>query len=338
MTATTTDTLYDVLGIGNAIVDVLAHAKDQFINELEIVKGSMTLIDEQTAETVYGRMAPGIECSGGSAANTIAALASLGGSGAYVGKVKDDQLGQVFHHDITALGIAFNTTANTVGASTARCMIHVTPDAQRTMQTYLGACVDLGPDDIDDDMIANAKVTYMEGYLWDPENAKQAFLKAARIAKAAGRMVSLSLSDPFCVGRHRVEFLNLVEQHVDILFANEEEIMSLYQVESFDQAMQEVRAHCAIAALTRSEKGSVVVAGDEVHIVDAEPVEKVVDTTGAGDAYAAGFLFGVTKDQPLDICARLGGICAAEIISHVGARPDASLAELVTGILKENSK
>jgi len=337
MTVTTTDTLYDVLGIGNAIVDVLAHAEDQFINELDIVKGSMTLIDEMTAEHVYSRMAPGIECSGGSAANTIAALASLGGAGAYVGKVRDDQLGQVFRHDISALGIAFKTAANTDGASTARCMIHVTPDAQRTMQTYLGACVDLGPDDIDEDMVASARVIYMEGYLWDPENAKRAFRKAARAAAAAGRMVSLSLSDPFCVGRHRAEFLDLVENHVDVLFANEEEIMSLYQVESFDQAMQEVRAHCAIAALTRSEKGSVVVAGDEVHVVDAEPVATIADTTGAGDAYAAGFLYGLTRDQPLDVCARLGGICAAEIISHVGARPDVSLAERVAGILKENS-
>ncbi len=333
-----TDTLYDVLGMGNAIVDVIAHADDQFINELEIVKGSMTLIDEATAEKVYERMAPGIECSGGSGANTIAALASLGGAGAFIGKVKDDQLGKVFRHDITALGIAFETTSNTDGASTARCMIHVTPDAQRTMQTYLGACVDLGPDDIDEEMVANAQVTYMEGYLWDPENAKQAFLKAARVAKAAGRRVSLSLSDPFCVGRHRDSFLDLVENHVDVLFANEEEIMSLYQVESFDEAMQEVRGHCAIAALTRSEKGSVIVAGDEVHIVDAELVGKVADTTGAGDAYAAGFLYGLTHGQPLDICARLGGIAAAEIISHVGARPDTSLARLVAGILKDNSQ
>jgi len=338
MTATATETLYDVLGIGNAIVDVLAHADDQFINELDIVKGSMTLIDEETAETVYGRMGAGIECSGGSAANTIAALASLGGSGAYVGKVKDDQLGQVFRHDINALGIAFETAPATDGASTARSMIHVTPDAQRTMQTYLGACVALGPDDIDEDRIAAAKVTYMEGYLWDPENAKQAFLKAAKAAAAAGRLVSLSLSDPFCVGRHREEFLDLVENHVDVLFANEEEIMSLYQVETFDEAMQQVRAHCAIAALTRSDKGSVIVAGDEVHIVDAEPVVKVADTTGAGDAYAAGFLYGLTHDYPLDVCARLGGIAAAEIISHVGARPDTSLAVLAAGILKEDSK
>jgi len=320
---------FDVVGIGNAIVDVLAHANDQFINENDLVKGTMSLVDEGAAETVYEKMGSGVECSGGSAANTIAALASLGASGAFIGKVKDDQLGKVFRHDITSLGINFDTTADVDGPSTARCMIHVTPDAQRTMQTFLGACVNLGPDDIDDAIIADARVTYLEGYLWDPEQAKQAFRKAAKAAQAAGRLVSLSLSDPFCVDRHRDDFLDLVKNHVNILFANEEEIMSLYQVEGFDAALQAVRADCDIAALTRSEKGSVVVRGNEVHIVDAEPIEQVVDTTGAGDAYAAGFLHGLTTDQPLDVCGRLGGICSAEVISHVGARPDVSLKKLV---------
>ncbi len=323
------ESLYDVVGIGNAIVDVLAHADDRLIVDLGLVKGSMTLIDEETAEAVYGRMGPGIECSGGSVANTIAALASLGGRGAYIGKVKDDQLGRVFQHDITSLGIAFETQADTDGKSTARCMIHVTPDAQRTMQTYLGACVDLGPGDIDEDLIAAAKVTYIEGYLFDPERAKQAIRKAARAAEAAGRMVSVSLSDPFCVDRHRDDFLDLVRNHVNVLFANEDEIISLYEVETFDEALQAVRADCNIAALTRSEKGSVVVGGDEVHVVDAEPVDTVADTTGAGDAYAAGFLHGLTTGHPLDMCARLGGICAAEVISHVGARPDIPLKQRV---------
>jgi sugar/nucleoside kinase (ribokinase family) len=323
------DTRFDVVGIGNAIVDVLAHADDQFINENNLVKGTMSLVDEAAAEAVYDKMGPGVECSGGSAANTIAALASLGSNGAFVGKVKDDQLGKVFRHDITSLGIAFETKASTDGASTARCMIHVTPDAQRTMQTFLGACVDLGPDDIDEDIIANAGVTYLEGYLWDPEHAKQAFRKAARAAGQSGRLVSLSLSDPFCVDRHREDFLDLVKNHVNILFANEEEIMSLYQVENFDEALQAVREDCDVAALTRSEKGSVAIRGDEVHIVDAEPVARVVDTTGAGDAYAAGFLHGLTTGQALDVCARIGGICSAEIISHVGARPDVSLKDLV---------
>lgn len=322
------ETRFDVVGIGNAIVDVLAHANDQFINENNLIKGTMSLVDEQTAEVVYGKMGPGIECSGGSAANTIAALASLGSRGAFIGKVRDDQLGAVFRHDITALGIAFETAAASDGASTARCMIHVTPDAQRTMQTYLGASVDLGPDDIDEAMIASAAMTYLEGYLWDPEHAKQAFRKAAQVAEGAGRLVALSLSDPFCVDRHRDDFLDLVKNHVNVVFANEEEIMSLYQVENFDDALQHVRSDCDIAALTRSEKGSVIVRGDEVHIVDAEAVDHIVDTTGAGDAYAAGFLHGLTSGQPLDRCARLGGIAAAEIISHVGARPDVSLKEL----------
>lgn len=323
------ETRFDVVGIGNAIVDVLAHADDQFINENGLVKGTMSLIDEDMAETVYDKMGPGVECSGGSAANTIAALASLGSTGAFVGKVKDDQLGKVFRHDITAMGINFETAPDTDGKSTARCMIHVTPDAQRTMQTFLGACVDLGPDDIDEDIIQAAKVTYLEGYLWDPDHAKAAFRKAARIAEDAGRMVSLSLSDPFCVDRHREDFLDLVRNHVNVLFANEEEIMSLYQVEDFDHALQEVRKDCDIAALTRSEKGSVAIRGDEIHIVDAEPVDHVVDTTGAGDAYAAGFLHGLTSDMPLDQCAHIGGICSAEVISHVGARPDVSLKNLV---------
>ena len=325
---------FAVVGIGNAIVDVLARADDQFINENDLIKGTMNLVDEAAAEAVYEKMGPGVECSGGSAANTIAALASLGSSGAFIGKVKDDPLGKVFRHDITSLGITFETTADADGPSTARCMIHVTPDAQRTMQTFLGACVNLGPDDIDEAIIADARVTYLEGYLWDPEHAKQAFRKAAQAAQAAGRLVSLSLSDPFCVDRHRDDFLDLVKNHVNILFANEEEIMSLYQVKDFDAALQAVRADCDIAALTRSEKGSVTVRGDEVHIVDAESVAKVVDTTGAGDAYAAGFLHGLTTNQPLDVCARLGGICSAEIISHVGARPDTSLKNLVEEKIK----
>jgi sugar/nucleoside kinase (ribokinase family) len=325
---------FAVVGIGNAIVDVLAHADDQFINENDLIKGTMSLVNEAEAEAVYAKMGASVECSGGSAANTIAVLASLGSSGAFIGKVKDDPLGKVFRYDITSLGITFDTTADVNGPSTARCMIHVTPDAQRTMQTFLGACINLGPDDIDEAIIADARVTYLEGYLWDPENAKQAFREAAKAAEAAGRLVSLSLSDPFCVDRHRDDFLDLVKNYVNILFANEEEIMSLYQVKDFDAALHAVRADCDIAALTRSEKGSVAVRGDEVHIVGAEPVANVVDTTGAGDAYAAGFLHGLTTNRPLDICARLGAICSAEIISHVGARPHVSLKNLVEEKIK----
>ncbi len=326
---------FDVLGIGNAIVDVLSHEDDAFLARHTMTKGTMALIDAATADKLYGDMGPGIECSGGSAANTIAGLASLGGRGAFIGKVRDDQLGQVFHHDIEAIGVHFATKAASDGASTARCLIHVTPDAERTMNTFLGACTELGPMDVDEDVVRASLVTYLEGYLWDKENAKAAFVKAAELAHAAGREVSLSLSDPFCVGRHRESFLELVENHVDILFANEEEIMALYEVANFDEALQHVRGHCKIAALTRGAKGSVVVSGDEVHVVDCDPVAHVADTTGAGDAYAAGFLygytFGLTQGLATDLahCARLGAIAAAEIISHFGARPETPLKEVV---------
>ncbi|MBD3661882.1 MAG: adenosine kinase, partial [Arenibacter algicola] len=271
---------FDVVGIGNAIVDVLAHADDDFLTRHGMTKGTMALIDADAADRLYGDMASGIECSGGSAANTIAGLASLGGKAAFIGKVKDDDLGRVFKHDIEAIGVHFPTVAATDGAPTARCLIHVTADAERTMNTYLGASVDLGPADVDEDVIRAAKVTYLEGYLWDKEEAKAAFVKAAELAHAAGREVSLSLSDPFCVDRHRESFLELVENHVDVLFANEDEILSLYQVETFDEALQRVRGHCKVAALTRSAKGSVVIAEDEIHIIDAETGVNVVDTTG----------------------------------------------------------
>ena len=320
---------FDVLGVGNAIVDVLAHADDAFIGTHGLAKGAMTLIDEDTASRLYDAMGSAVECSGGSAANTIAGLASLGGSGAFIGKVCDDELGAVFRHDIRALGIAFETLLAGDSAPTARCLILVTPDAQRTMQTYLGACVELGPDDIDDELVAAARVCYLEGYLWDRPEAKEAFRKAARISHQAGHRVSLNLSDPFCVDRHRDDFLSLVEDHVDILFANEEEILSLYQVDTFDAALQRVRGHCEIAALTRGEKGSVVVSGDQVHVVDAAPAERVVDTTGAGDAYAAGFLHGLSDDHDLAACARIAGIAAAEVIAHMGARPEISLKDVV---------
>ncbi|MEO5335448.1 MAG: adenosine kinase [Magnetospirillum sp. WYHS-4] len=319
---------YGVLGIGNAIVDVVAHADDGFLAGHGLAKGTMALIDEAMAGRLYDQIGPAIECSGGSAANTIAGLASLGGAGAFIGKVATDQLGQVFTHDIRALGVTFRSAPLAGGPSTARCLVLVSPDAQRTMQTYLGACTQLYPDDIDPDLVAASQVTYLEGYLWDPPHAKDAFVKAARIAKEAGRKVALSLSDPFCVDRHRDDFLTLLADHVDVLFANEAEIKHLYKAESFDAALQQVRGHCEIAALTRGEKGSVVVAGEELHVVDAEPVIRVVDTTGAGDAYAAGFLFGLTAGKNLATCARLGGIAAAEIISHLGARPETPLRPL----------
>jgi sugar/nucleoside kinase (ribokinase family) len=322
------ESIYDVLAIGNALVDVIADVDEEFIVEQRLNRGTMTLIDAARAEQLYAAMPPAIEMSGGSAGNTIAGVASFGGRAAYVGKVADDQLGRVFRHDISSAGVAYNVPPADHGVPTGRCLIVVTPDAQRTMSTYLGAGVDLGPEDVDEGVVASAQVVYLEGYLWDPPGAKEAFLKATRAAHAAGRRVSLTLSDPFCVERYREEFLDLVEHHVDILFANELEIMSLYQVERFDDALQHVRGHCEVAALTRSEKGSVIVAGDEVHVIDAAPVARVVDTTGAGDLYAAGFLYGYTQGMDLARCGRVAARAAAEIISHVGARPEIPLRTL----------
>jgi len=323
------DSQIDVVGIGNAIVDVVAKADDGFLAGQELPKGVMTLIDGARAEALYADMGPAREISGGSAANTLAGVATLGGRGAFIGKVRNDQLGGIFRHDIRAAGVAFDTPPSTGGAPTARCLIFVTPDAQRTMSTYLGTCVELGPEDIDGAQIAAAKVTYLEGYLWDPPGAKKAFVKAAQAAHEADRKVALSLSDPFCVERYRAEFRDLVDGHIDLLFANEVEIRSLYETDSFDEALQAVRGRCEIAVLTRSDKGSVVLAGDEVHLVDVAPVERLIDTTGAGDLYAAGFLYGYTQGRPLYDCGRIGAIAAAEVISHYGARPEADLARLV---------
>lgn len=322
------DALIDVTGIGNAIVDVLAHADDAFVHAQGLQKGTMTLIDAARADELYARMGPAIEVSGGSCANTIAGVASLGGRAAYLGKVADDQLGQVFTHDIRAAGVTFDTRPLRGGAPTARCLILVTQDAQRTMSTFLGACRELGPDDIDERLIERSKVTYMEGYLWDPPLAKQAFLKASRIARQAGRKTALSLSDPFCVERHRREFLELLGAHVDIVFANERELCSLYEVSRLEDAVAAVRGRCELAVVTRSEHGSIVLAGEQTHEVAAHPVAKVVDTTGAGDLYAAGFLFGYTRGQSPAQCAQLGSLCASEVISHFGARPETSLQQL----------
>jgi sugar/nucleoside kinase (ribokinase family) len=319
----------DVAGIGNAIVDVIAHADESFLAAEGFAKGAMTLIDAARADALYGRMGPGIESSGGSAGNTMAGIASLGGSGAYIGKVRDDALGAIYRHDITAMGIRFDTPPAIEGPGTARCLILVTADGQRSMGTYLGACVDLGPEDIDHATVAAAQITYLEGYLFDPPRAKAAFRKAASVAHEAGRLVALSLSDPFCVGRHRADFLALVAGEVDILFANESEICSLYETEDFDKAAAAVRGHVKIAALTRSEAGSVIIADNQVHKIAATPVARVVDTTGAGDLYAAGVLFGLTHGLPLPTCGAIGSLCAAEIISHVGARPEAALDKLV---------
>jgi sugar/nucleoside kinase (ribokinase family) len=318
----------DVVGVGNAIVDVLAQAEDGLLEELGLDKGAMTLIDAERADVLYGHMGSAIEVSGGSAANTLAGVASFGGRGAYIGKVRDDQLGTVFSHDIRAAGVDYRSRPVADGAPTARCLIFVTPDAQRTMQTYLGISVELGPDDIDAQAIGDAGITYLEGYLFDKEPAKEAFVKAAELAHAAGRKVALSLSDPFCVDRHRGSFRHLVSGHVDVLFANEAEIISLFEVGSFDDAVSEIRGHCEVAALTRGADGSLIVTADEFVEIDAVPVEHVVDTTGAGDLFAAGVLFGLTQGYELETCGRLGSIAAGEVISHYGARPQAPLSNL----------
>jgi sugar/nucleoside kinase (ribokinase family) len=319
---------YDVLGIGNAIVDVLARIEESFLVRHAIPKGLMHLIDEARAEHLYAAMGPAIEISGGSAANTIAGVASFGGRAAFIGKVRDDQLGEVFRHDIRAMGVDFKTSQAQDGPATARSFIMVTPDGERTMNTYLGACLGLSPADIDETAVAAAQVTYLEGYLWDPPLAKEAFLKAAHAARRAERLVSLTLSDPFCVERHRQSFLDLIRDNVDILFANEAEIGSLYQAKRFDDALQAVRSDCKLAVLTRSEAGCVIVEGDETHVVDAVRVEKVVDSTGAGDLFAGGFLAGYTKGLDLVRSAELGALAAAEVISHLGARPQVRLDEL----------
>jgi sugar/nucleoside kinase (ribokinase family) len=323
----------DVVGIGNALVDVLSQEDEAFLAGQGLVKGAMQLVDEARARELYAAMGPAVEISGGSAANTIVGVASFGGRAHYVGKVRDDQLGEVFSHDLRAVGVGYSTPAATTGPPTGRCLIVVTPDAQRTLTTYLGASVHLGPGEIDKRLIERASILYLEGYLFDPPEAQRAFRAAADMAHAAGRKVALTLSDPFCVDRHRDAFRELVERHVDVLFANEAEIRSLYQTTDFDGALRQVRGHCAVAALTRSERGSVVVAGDEVHVIAANPVKTVVDTTGAGDLYAAGFMIGLSRGLDPATCGRLGSLAAAEVISHVGARPQTPLAELAGRLL-----
>jgi sugar/nucleoside kinase (ribokinase family) len=323
----------DVIGIGNALVDVISHETDDFVVAQQLAKGTMHLIDEPRAEELYAAMGPGIEISGGSAANTIVGIASFGGRAQYIGKISDDQLGDVFDHDLRSMGVVFETPRATGRPPTGRSLILVTPDAQRTMNTYLGASVNLGPEDIEEGMIGRGQILFLEGYLFDPPAAREAFRVAARMAHAAGRKVSLTICDPFCVDRHREEFRDLVEHHVDILFANEAEICSLYEVDDFDTALQHVRGECEIAALTRGKRGSLLLAGDEFHVVDAHPVETLVDTTGAGDLYAAGVLFGLSQGYDLARCGRLGSLAAAEVISHVGARPAVPLSELAGSVL-----
>ena len=321
---------FDVLGIGNALVDVLSTEPDTFIEQMDLVKGSMTLIDTDRAEELYAAMGEKTEMSGGSAANTLSGVASFGGRAAYIGRVKDDGLGKAFGHDLNALGVHFSADLATDGDPTGRCMIVVTPDGERTMNTYLGASATLCADHLDHDLIASAKVTFLEGYLFDRDDAKHAFRVAAAAAHDAGRKVALTLSDSFCVDRHRDDFLALVEGGIDILFANEDEIMKLYGVDTFEEGVEAVRGACDIAAVTRGAQGSVVVTKTEAVIVDAYPVTKLVDTTGAGDLYASGFLFGWSQGRPLHECGRLGSIAAAAVIGHIGPRPGMSLAQTIS--------
>jgi adenosine kinase len=324
-----TSARYDVLGIGNAIVDVIARAEEDFLIAQGMHKGAMALIDEARALAIYEAMGPAVETSGGSAANTIVGLASLGARTAFIGKIKDDGLGRAYSHDIRAAGVSFPTKPAVAGPSTGRCYVLVTPDGERTMNTYLGAAQDLHPADIDADAVAASAILYLEGYLWDPKNAKDAFLKAAKIAHDAGRKVALSLSDAFCVDRWREEFLQLMRScTVDLIFANEAELHSLYQTSDFNTAVAALRGDIDVAVVTRSAEGCVVVGGEAAEAVPAFPVERVVDTTGAGDLFAAGFLFGLARGADDRTCGRLGAMAAAEVIQHLGARPEASLRDL----------
>ncbi len=316
-----TEPRFHVAAIGNAIVDILVHADDSMLADLGVDKGVMTLIDAERAEEIYHRLPPGMECSGGSAANTAAGVAALGSRAAYLGKIRKDELGTVFSHDIRNSGVTFTMPMAEDGPSTARCFVLVTPDAQRTMQTYLGACVNLCPEDIDHQIIADSAITYLEGYLFDPDLAKQAFYVAAEVAHRAGRKVALSLSDPFCVKRHHAAFVEFVNNHVDILFANEDELLALTECEHFGDALKSIKSRCELAVITRGARGAIAVTKHSSHAVGIDPSVTVVDTTGAGDLFAAGVLHGLAQGENLTSCVVLGTLAAGEIISHFGARP-----------------
>ena len=319
---------YDGLGIGNAIVDILAACDDAFLARQGMAKGGMMLIDEDQASTLYAAMGSAVEASGGSAANTMAGIGSFGGKPAFIGKTCDDAFGKIFAHDLKSIGVSYTTPLATGGAATASCLILVTPDAQRTMNTHLGACANLGPDDIDQELVAASAITYLEGYLFDPPKAKEAFRKAAKLAAENGRKVALTLSDSFCVERYRDEFIEFIRNHVDILFANEAEIEALFEGLPLHEAANRLVKDVGISAITMSEKGSLLVSGDERIEIAAQPIARLVDTTGAGDLYAAGVLYGLSRDLPLKECGRLGSIAAAEVISHYGARPERALRSL----------
>lgn len=327
------DASLDVLAFGNALVDVLAFADDADLTALGLEKGSMALCDEAESARVYDLMGPAVETSGGSAANTAVGVASFGGRSGFVGKVRDDQLGAVFTHDIRASGVQFDSEPAGEGPPSGRCLVLITPDAQRTMSTYLGTAGLLGPDDVVEATVASAQYVFVEGYLWEEPSAKAAILKAAELAHAAGRQVAFTTSDSFCVERNRAEFRELIRTQVDVLFANEDEITSLYETDDFDEVIELVRQDVAVAALTRGAKGSVLVTADRVEEIEAAPVDEVIDTTGAGDLYAAGVLYGLAAGHDLAVAGALGSIAAAEVISHIGPRPEVVLADLAERLL-----
>ena len=318
----------DVVGVGNAIVDVIASVDNSFIGDHDLVKGAMTLVSAERSAELYDAMPTGVAVSGGSAANTVAGVASFGGRAGFIGKVRDDQLGEVFIHDIRATGVSFDVPPAPDGPATARCLVQVTPDAERTMNTYLGTAALLGPPDVDTDLVASAAITYCEGYLWDVQVAKDAIRVAMAAAASAGRTVALALSDSFCVDRHRDEWLDLIEDRVDVVLANEAEVCALHSTDDFAAALQRTAAMAETVAVTRGARGSVAVQGSESAMVPAAEIPAVVDVTGAGDLYAAGFLWGLCRDVPLARCAELGSLAAAEVISHVGARPTMPLSQL----------
>ncbi|MEC7696105.1 MAG: adenosine kinase [Planctomycetota bacterium] len=328
-----TEKKYDVLGIGNAIVDVLAQVDDAFLESESLAKGGMALIDAERAASLSAAIAAERELSGGSVANTMVGLADLGGRAAFIGKVGTDSLGETFRMELNKTGVDFLTPDAQSGPPTAQCVVLVTPDAQRTMNTYLGACVHVGPEDVDAETVASASVIYLEGYLWDLEPAKEAFLKAAKMAHESNVRVSLSLSDPFCVNRHRESFLDFVKQHVDILFANEEEIRALYQSENIEDALESAASDAETVAVTLGADGAAVLHGGARHAIEAVPPRQLVDTTGAGDLFAAGFLYGYTQGFPLDRCGQLGAAAASEIIAQYGARSERSLREVAAPLL-----
>jgi len=325
------DARFDVVGIGSAIVDIIANADDAFIAGQNMQKGTMMLVDEDQADCLYNVIGPKTEISGGSAANTMAGISSFGGRPAFIGKVRNDSLGEIFTHDIRTAGVHYGTVAGTTGPSTARCIVLVSDDAERTMSTFLGASTGLSAADMDPALIANSKVIYIEGYQWDLSDTKVAILGACRAACDAGGKVALSLSDAFCVDRHRVDLLELTYDHVDILFGNEREIMSLFETNTFVDAVNAIRGRCEVAVLTRGVDGAVLVTGDTTFEIPAEPIAQIKDTTGAGDLYASGFLFGYTHDRDIEMCGKLGAMAAAEVISHMGARPLTPLKELLDG-------